>query len=97
MLKTIVLSSLAGLVIAVDWLRFEDPRSTGERMRRLIEMVANGRIDLTPLVTHDFSLEDLPKAYELFSRQGDGVLKVAVFPNASRARPGAPRSETVSV
>jgi len=31
MLKTIALSSLAGLVIAVDWLRFEDPRSSGER------------------------------------------------------------------
>jgi transglutaminase-like putative cysteine protease len=31
MLRTILLSSLAGLVIAVDWLRFEDPRSGGER------------------------------------------------------------------
>jgi transglutaminase-like putative cysteine protease len=31
MLRTIALSSLAGLVIAVDWLRFEDPRSSGER------------------------------------------------------------------
>jgi transglutaminase-like putative cysteine protease len=31
MVKTIALSSLAGLVIAVDWLRFENPRSGGER------------------------------------------------------------------
>jgi threonine dehydrogenase-like Zn-dependent dehydrogenase len=67
-----------------------------ERMRRLIEMVANKRIDLTPLVTHEFSLEDLPRAYELFSRQGEGVLKVGIFPDATGVRPGASRSQTVS-
>ena len=31
MLRTAVLSGVAGLVIAVDWLRFEDPRSGGGR------------------------------------------------------------------
>jgi protein-glutamine gamma-glutamyltransferase len=31
MLRTVVLSGVAGLVIAVDWLRFEDPRSGGGR------------------------------------------------------------------
>jgi transglutaminase-like putative cysteine protease len=31
MVRTIVLSGVAGLVIAVDWLRFEDPRSGGGR------------------------------------------------------------------
>ena len=51
-----------------------------ERMRRLMEMVANGRIDLTPLVTHAFDLDDIKQAYDVFSRQGDGVLKVALFP-----------------
>ena len=51
-----------------------------ERMRRLMAMVASGRIDLTPLVTHRFALDDIKEAYELFSRQRDGVMKVAVFP-----------------
>ena len=51
-----------------------------ERMRRLMEMVATGRMDLTPLVTHAFDLNDIKDAYDLFSRQGDGVLKVALFP-----------------
>jgi threonine dehydrogenase-like Zn-dependent dehydrogenase len=51
-----------------------------ERMRRLISLVAEARIDLTPLVTHRFALEDMLEAYELFSRQGDGVLKVALYP-----------------
>jgi threonine dehydrogenase-like Zn-dependent dehydrogenase len=51
-----------------------------ERMRRLMAMVAHGRMDLTPLVTHAFSLEQLPDAYDLFSRQADDVLKVGIYP-----------------
>ena len=51
-----------------------------ERMRRLMAMVATHRIDLTTLVTHRFALDDIGDAYELFSRQQDGVLKVGLFP-----------------
>lgn len=51
-----------------------------ERMRRLTNVVASGRIDLTPLVTHRFTLEQIEKAYELFANQRDGVLKVAITP-----------------
>jgi alcohol dehydrogenase len=53
-----------------------------DRMRRLMAMVAEQRMDLTPLVTHRFALEDIKDAYELFSRQGDGVMKVALYPAA---------------
>ena len=53
-----------------------------DRMRRLIAMVSEHRIDLTPLITHRFALDEISDAYELFSRQGDGVLKVALFPCA---------------
>ena len=49
-----------------------------ERMRRLMDVVASGRIDTRPLVTHRFTLDDIEKAYELFSHQRDGVLKVAI-------------------
>jgi threonine dehydrogenase-like Zn-dependent dehydrogenase len=52
-----------------------------ERMRRLMTMVATNRLDLTPLVTHRYSLGDLQDAYDLFSRQRDGVMKVAIYPN----------------
>jgi threonine dehydrogenase-like Zn-dependent dehydrogenase len=51
-----------------------------ERMRRLIEMVANGRVDLTPLVTHRFALDDIDEAFATFSSHGTGVLKVALMP-----------------
>ena len=51
-----------------------------DRMRRLMQMVLEHRIDLTPLITHRFALEEIADAYDLFSRQGDGVFKVALFP-----------------
>ena len=49
-----------------------------ERMRRLMELVAHGRVDLTPLLTHTFPLERITEAYDLFAAQRDGVLKVAI-------------------
>jgi len=51
-----------------------------ERMRRLMNVIASGRIDLEPLVTHRFRLEQIEEAYELFTSQRDGVLKVAITP-----------------
>ncbi len=51
-----------------------------ERMRRLLAVVASARVDFKPLVTHRFSLDQIEQAYDLFARQGDGVLKVAIHP-----------------
>jgi alcohol dehydrogenase len=51
-----------------------------ERMRRLMAVIGSGRIDLKPLVTHRFRLEQIDEAYELFANQRDGVLKVAITP-----------------
>lgn len=51
-----------------------------ERMRRLMEMVRSGRVDLTPLLTHTFSLDDIGEAYQLFGERRDGVMKVAIKP-----------------
>ena len=55
-----------------------------ERMRRLMAMIEHRRVDLSPLVTHQFALDDIEEAFELFSHQRDGVLKVALYPDASR-------------
>ncbi|HUF80647.1 MAG TPA: NAD(P)-dependent alcohol dehydrogenase [Burkholderiales bacterium] len=51
-----------------------------ERMRRLMSVIAGGRVDLRPMVTHRFRLEQIEQAYDLFSHQRDGVLKVAITP-----------------
>ncbi|KAA0010005.1 NAD(P)-dependent alcohol dehydrogenase [Billgrantia pellis] len=49
-----------------------------ERMRRLMQVIETGRLDLGGLVTHRYRLEDIVEAYDLFSHQRDGVLKVAI-------------------
>jgi threonine dehydrogenase-like Zn-dependent dehydrogenase len=49
-----------------------------ERMQRLMRLVIAGRINLTPLLTHLFSLEEIGKAYELFESHRKGVLKVGI-------------------
>ena len=51
-----------------------------ERMRRLMETIASGRVDAQPLVTHRFKLDEIEEAYDLFANQRDGVLKVAITP-----------------
>jgi alcohol dehydrogenase len=51
-----------------------------ERMRRLMGLVRTGRLDLTPLLTHTFALQDIGKAYALFGERRDGVIKVAIKP-----------------
>lgn len=51
-----------------------------ERMRRLMRVIESGRVDLGPMVTHRFKLDDIVAAYELFSHQRDGVIKVAIRP-----------------
>jgi len=51
-----------------------------ERMRRLIEMVRRGKLDLTPLLTHRFRLEQINEAYRVFGERADGVMKVVITP-----------------
>lgn len=52
-----------------------------ERMRRLMNILESGRLDLGQLVTHQYHLNDITAAYDLFANQRDGVLKVAIKTN----------------
>jgi len=54
-----------------------------ERMRRLMAMIDNHRVNLRSLVTHRFALDDIQAAFDLFSHQQDGVLKVALYPESA--------------
>jgi threonine dehydrogenase-like Zn-dependent dehydrogenase len=53
-----------------------------ERMRRLMAMVRSGRFDPTPLITHTFPLDRIEEGYQVFGDRRDGVLKVAIRPQA---------------
>src|SRR6185369_502700 len=42
-----------------------------ERMRRLMEVVRTGRVDLTPLLTHTVSLDEINEGYRIFGERLD--------------------------
>ena len=44
----------------------------------IMELIRQGRIDTTPLITHTFPLRDIARAYDLFENKRDNVVKVAV-------------------
>ena len=45
-----------------------------------MEVVRYGRVDLTPLLTHTFKLDQIGEAYRVFGERRDGVMKVAIRP-----------------
>jgi threonine dehydrogenase-like Zn-dependent dehydrogenase len=51
-----------------------------ERMRRLMELVRRKRIDLTPMITLRFRLDEIQRAYAVLGDRTDGVVKVAIRP-----------------
>lgn len=44
----------------------------------ILELIAAGKIDTTPLITHTYPLKDIEAAYDLFENRRDGVIKVAI-------------------
>jgi alcohol dehydrogenase len=51
-----------------------------QRMTALMSLVKAGRLDLKQLITHRFALDNIEAAYDLFSNQQDGVVKVTITP-----------------
>ena len=44
-----------------------------------LDLIAQGKIDTTPLITHRFPLSKIEQAYDVFENRKDGVIKVAIF------------------
>jgi threonine dehydrogenase-like Zn-dependent dehydrogenase len=51
------------------------------RSRRQLSMVQAGRLDLTPLLTHTYPLDDIEEACGLFGERRDGVIELAIRPS----------------
>lgn len=44
----------------------------------ILNLIKDGKIDTTPLITHTYPLSKIEEAYDLFENKKDGVIKVAI-------------------
>jgi threonine dehydrogenase-like Zn-dependent dehydrogenase len=52
-----------------------------ERMKRLLRLIQNGRIDPTRLTTHHFSFSEVHKALDMMTTKADGIIKPVIHFN----------------
>jgi threonine dehydrogenase-like Zn-dependent dehydrogenase len=66
----------------VQWnLLITGPKAEGMwSMERAIPLMADGRLNLEPLITHRFSLDEINRAFETFTGRIGGAIKVIVKP-----------------
>lgn len=48
----------------------------------ILNLIEEGKIDTTPLITHKFPLNEIEEAYRIFENRLDGVIKVAIEGNS---------------
>ena len=46
-----------------------------------MQLISDGKIDTTHLITHRFTLSRIQEAYTLFANRADGVIKTAIYPD----------------
>ena len=59
-------------------LRLQNVRRQNECTQLTVEMVASGKIDVDPLLTHDFPFAETKAAFDLVSDYRDGVVKAII-------------------
>lgn len=61
-------------------LTFKTGGVDGCNCEETLALIAQGKLDTTPLITHTYPLSRIQEAYELFENRRDGVIKVAITP-----------------
>ena len=59
-------------------LTFKTGGVDGCHCEEALKLIAEGKLDTVPLITHTYPLSRIEEAYELFENKQDGVIKVAV-------------------
>lgn len=60
-------------------LTFKTGGVDGCNCEEVLNLIAQGKIDTTPLITHRFPLSRIDEAYRLFENKEDGVIKIAIY------------------
>ena len=66
--------------LAITGLRLSIGLGNLSRMNQLMSIIESGRVDLSPLVTQTFALDDALEAYDLFENQKEKCIKVLLKP-----------------
>ena len=61
-------------------LTFKTGGVDGCNCAQTLDLIAAGKLDTTPLITHTSPLKDIDAAYQLFESRREGVIKVAIQP-----------------
>ena len=59
-------------------LTFKTGGVDGCHCEEILQLIADHKIDTTPLITHTFPLEEIETAYDVSENRKDGVIKVAI-------------------
>ena len=51
---------------------------------KILSLIAQAKLDTTPLITHCYPLQEIETAYDLFEHRQDGVIKVAIQTGGTR-------------
>jgi isopropanol dehydrogenase (NADP+) len=46
-----------------------------ERLGRLLRLIETGKVDPSPMTTHEFTFDEVEKAFDLMSSKADGIIK----------------------
>jgi threonine dehydrogenase-like Zn-dependent dehydrogenase len=50
-----------------------------ERMKRLLRLIEQGRVDPTPMTTHRFPFDEVEQAFSLMKTKSDGIIKPLIL------------------
>ena len=53
----------------------------GNDCDEILKLIQEGKIDTTPLITHQYALEQIEEAYRVFENKEDGVIKILIHNN----------------
>ena len=67
--------------MVLDEVELVGNRANPNTAARALAMLAEGRVDLTPLLSHRFALSEFATALDVFEGRKDGAMKVAIKPN----------------
>lgn len=59
-------------------LTFKTGGVDGRDCEEVLQLISEGKIDTTPLITHRFPLSEIGEAYRIFEQRLDGVIKIAI-------------------